>query len=489
MIKILKETIIFGAILLTITPPVLANSGPVYWQGYPSFEIIAVEENSPIQVEKEDLLFDFSESDHSFYALSGKVTAAYTMKNPTKERQLVTMAFPFIGSLDDLLSKEILIKADGRELPYEVYFGETVDSQGSPWQKKDGQENDDQENDRGKFDFASILANIRTEPYRAENFTDDTKGKLYSIEVVATSNQRISLAIDLEYDPAKTKVLSKGFNSYSYLENSNKRTIGTWCDQQPRNVELYVLGEDIEFEMNGYVGNDNQVRNDLFNKEIKVTEAELKPYLMEYVNKNIHVQSGSPIFDNQSYSDQLFYLYGQALDQALMSGNIGYSTEDDLMSLGNARRMITLVYTVEFPPKSTQEVNVSYQATGTMDRTKTVNPLYRFDYLLNPAENWQDFNNLNIKIITPRGTPYVVESSIELAREEERVYMASLAELPGEDFSFTLYETEKVTLLDKARGNLNSVFGYFTPLVIGLAALLGITGLIAGVRRFKKLDT
>ncbi|HHY05244.1 MAG TPA: hypothetical protein GX534_08680, partial [Thermoanaerobacterales bacterium] len=38
-----------------------ANSGPVFWQGYPSSEIMSIENDSPIEVKKENLVFDFSD--------------------------------------------------------------------------------------------------------------------------------------------------------------------------------------------------------------------------------------------------------------------------------------------------------------------------------------------------------------------------------------------------------------------------------------------
>ncbi len=49
-----------------------------------------------------------------------------------------------------------------------------------------------------------------------------------------------------------------------------------------------------------------------------------------------------------------------------------------------------------------------------MDRTSTYDPLYTFDYLLNPAERWAGFTNLNIEIRPPKSNPYIVDSSIDL---------------------------------------------------------------------------
>jgi len=135
-----------------------------------------------------------------------------------------------------------------------------------------------------------------------------------------------------------------------------------------------------------------------------------------------------------------------------------------------------LVYTVEFPENSKKEVSVSYRASGTMDKRKTVEPLYSFDYILNPAKNWSDFKNLDIKVIAPQEAPYIVKSNIEFEKKENNVYTTTLTELPSKDLSFTLYQDDKITLLNKFRGSLNNSFGYFTPLVI-----YGVVFLIIGV--------
>jgi len=120
-----------------------------------------------------------------------------------------------------------------------------------------------------------------------------------------------------------------------------------------------------------------------------------------------------------------------------------------------------------------------------MDKTKTVDPLYTFDYILNPAKNWKDFKNLNIEIITPQEAPYIVKSSVDLIKGENKVYTATLAALPEEDLSFTLYADKKITLLDKTVGNLQNSFGYFTPFVIGAVVIL-IIGIIIVVIILKR---
>ncbi|HOR85118.1 MAG TPA: hypothetical protein PLL98_01405 [Bacillota bacterium] len=187
---------------------------------------------------------------------------------------------------------------------------------------------------------------------------------------------------------------------------------------------------------------------------------------MKFVKNNTRVNNDSGISETQLYN-----LYAGALDRYL-TRNMGYSSEHDLMAQEYYERIFTLVYTVEFPPDSEKGVSVSYKASGTMDKRETAKPLYTFDYILNPAENWSDFKNLNVQIIPPKEAPYIVKSSIEFKKGENGSYTAAMEDLPERDLSFTLYENKKITLLDKVAGSLHKRFGYLYPLVIGIIALV-----------------
>lgn len=166
--------------------------------------------------------------------------------------------------------------------------------------------------------------------------------------------------------------------------------------------------------------------------------------------------------------------------------NLGVCTEGDIISETWAPRIITLVYSVKFPKNSKKEISVSYKTNGTMDRRETAEPQFTYDYILNPARNWKGFKNLNIKIITPEEAPYIVTSSIELNKEDNNVYTAYSEELPEEDFSFTLYSKEKVTLSDRTEGYLNRTFGYFTPIVIGFVLLIAVIVILLIVKTRKR---
>lgn len=201
---------------------------------------------------------------------------------------------------------------------------------------------------------------------------------------------------------------------------------------------------------------------------------------MEYIKKNTNIKNMEMFSETQLYN-----VYAKALDTYFTSG---FSSENDLLDHETHQRILTLVYNVEFAPNSQRKVSVSYNTSGTMDRTQTIEPLYSFDYILNPARNWSDFKNLNIEIIPPQRAPHIVESNIEFTRGQDNTYTASLAQLPEDDLSFTLYAHEKITLLDKVQGSLNRGLGYpmyLAPPLIG-ALIFIVLGIIIVMVVFKR---
>lgn len=467
MRKFIAIIIIF-AVMFSCYIIAFANSGPVFWEGYPSSDIMSVDPDSKISVKSENLVFDFSDRDNSHYTISGKVTAAYDMVNTTGEQKSVQMAFPFVGKLDSLSREDIVITADGSPLSYDIYLGDVVNSHGNPFI----------EDRSANYDFSTIVGGITDEPYKGKNFSGNEVGKLYTIEVTPKVEQGVNLAVDFNLNHEKTKILVYGFNGYE--RDDEKARITAWC-YKPVVLEVFVLGEDIEYNINGYIDGELKKKTDQFTYNISTEELNFKDYLMEYVKKHTNIKNSGLVSETQLYN-----LYAKALDK-FFTANMGYCTENDLIAQENFERIMTIVYTVEFPPNSEREVSISYRASGTMDKTKTKEPLYTFEYILNPAKNWSDFKNLNIKIIPSKEIPYIVDSNIEF-KKNENAYTAALDNLPVEDLSFTLCKNDKVTLKDKVQGNLQRNFGHFTPIVGGITIILIIIGTIitiAVVRRRK----
>ena len=460
--------ILVAVLIILLSSAAFANSGPTYWQGYPSAGMMAVDGNCPISVVGEDLVFDFSGWRGNDYTITGGVTATYRMVNPTGEAQSVQMAFPFVGSVGSLSADDVTITADGVALPYEVYIGNAVKSYA----------NRDPQTREASLKFENIVNTITGQTYTAENFGKNEKGKLYTIHVEPTAGQAINFAVDFSFNREKTRVLTGGFSRLEWDEQ--KVRIASWC-REARLLEIFVLGEDINLRINAYTDGELTERTGLFSYRVEEDEKEVKTYLLEYVNKYGNAERLDMLSDVQLYN-----LYAKAFDEHL-SRHMAIGSEHDIMAVGEQKRIITLVYTVDFPPESQKEVSVGFTAAGTMDSRETRKPLYSFEYILNPASNWAGFKDLNIEVIPPTAAPYVVESSIALAKEEDGVYRAFLDELPEEDLFFTLYAFPRITLLDRAYGSVQRRFGYFTPIVLGaVLPLIVVAAAIGAVLKRKR---
>lgn len=456
--------LILVLILFLISPGVVwANSGPTYWQGYPSSEVLTVDQDCPIGVIGEKLFFDFSDDSIRDYTIWGKVTAAYRMVNPTDQDLNVQMAFPFITSLRDFSPDDVVITADGVNLPYELYLGNVVNSRGSSFQEESGYD----------LAFENILSTITSEAYQAQHFKENEKGLLYTLEVAPTSEQRVNFTVDFELDEDKTKVLTKGFNRYE--RKGNKVRIASWC-YEAETLEILVLGSNIKFNINAYTDGELIEETDLYTYKISSQEVELMSFIKKYIEE-YHIkfrgESDDPLIFTLD-EVQFYNLYGKALNQAF-TVNQGYAICEDLTAQDYSKRVFILVYNVDFPANSQKNVAVNYRVSGTMDRTRTTKPVYSFQYLLNPAQNWSSFGDLDIEIITPEEAPYIVESSLELNNEGERLYKASFNSLPPGDLTFSLYGKEKISVLEKVYVSLRGSIIFLGVLLIfvGVALVLG----------------
>lgn len=439
-----------------------ANSGPTYWRGYPSYETLAIEENSPIEVEREDLIFDFTNNEsleYNDYHISSQVTAKYTMLNKSGNNQTVQMAFPFISYIKDFNPRTIGIQVNGEEIPYEIFIGDELDTRNRV---------------NGEYlDFTSIIGGISSLEYIPRNYNLDDIGTLYTYDVVSKNDKDINIKISYNYDSEKSRIISKGFNGYE--GNNGVETLTSWIKGKEK-IEIFVLGQDIDFDFNAYLDGGGTNKTDNYSLDIKTQDISIG----EYLGREIEVFKSKFNYLDSLADNQFSNIITKLLDEQIEQNIVNMSV-DDLFSMDYIEKFFVLLYTVDFQPHNINIISVSYNSKGTMDRTKTVEPIYIFDYILNPAKNWASFNNLNIEIKPPAQYPYIINSSVDLTRAEDGTYTGSFERLPEEDLSFSLYYNEKISIKDKIRGLIRSKY----YLIIGLVPWLFGTLIGFIYRRFK----
>lgn len=440
------------------------NSGPMVWEGYPSYEMASVDENSPIEVSHESLTFDFLNSEEYSYAVDGIVTAKYQMNNPTAQGQSVQMAFPFVSSIFQFQAEKIAVLVDEEPVPYDLYFGPVAERLG----------NLSQEEGNSRPEFREILESLSGPAYEPAHFSDDTSGKLYTFTLQPTTEEMIHFAVSFQIDPEEIQVLSYGFSSFS--RDGNKFRIGAGIDET-MTLEIYVMGKDLDFSMKAYTDGNLKIETDEFDVEVTGEERLFRDYFSRYIERLQEWQGYSLL--NEQQQQQLYRFYAEALDRSFVYTG-GCSSENVLWDQIHQDRILLLMYPVEFPPNSEKSVEVRYNAQGSMDSRKTGKPVYSFEYMLHPAKYWKSFKDLDITIMAPAKAPYLIESNIEFSQVEPGIYKAFLSSLPEEDLVFSLYEKEKITLVDRAYGAVYKQFRYLTPVVVVGGVVLVIIAVVIG---------
>ncbi len=204
-----------------------------------------------------------------------------------------------------------------------------------------------------------------------------------------------------------------------------------------------------------------------------------KEYLLAAMRKEIGKDTAAVISDTQLLNLCLHEIWEQ-------SQSIGFAPWFEALSMIYSDRLFTLVYQVEFPPGETRNVSVSYLTEGTMDRRETNRPTYSYTYLLSPAKNWADFGSLDVEVITPSEAPYIIESNPTLAKERASRYGARFEGLPETELTFTLYEKENVTILDKAEKKIYSasyLIFFLWPFIAIILLFIAILVIIKIIRR------
>lgn len=452
MKKIINMVLILCILLMNI--PVYANSGPSYWEGKQSSEILTIDDNSPIYVESEDLIFDFTDEDYNNYSLSAKVTAKYMMSNDTENAENVQMAFPFISSIGSFNPEAIHIKAEDEELEFQIFLGDMLNSRTI------------KDEDDMHFDFSSIAKSITSLEYIPKNYKLDDKGTLHTYDLNSNDENNLNVAIGQSSDENKSRIIAKGFNGFQMSDG-----VESYISRNIENIELemFVIGEDVELIFKAYSDVDLKDETDKYSLDLSSKEISIR----DYINDVVEIFKEEVDCLDYLADNQIFNLIAKQLDFDIGKNTLNMEKES-LISRNFDDMFIVLIYQVDFQANSKRDISVSYNSSGTMDKTETKEPVYTFAYILNPAKNWASFKNLNIEIKPPVTSSNIIDSSLELTRKEDGTYVGNFETLPDEDFFFSLYHNEKITTMDKIKGSLSrNYYGVFILVMFLLAVLIG----------------
>lgn len=464
----LKKIGLLMGILLLFATGVLSNSSPVRWYEHPTSVVMSLDEETPVTVQRERLTFDFSKDDTKDFAYQGQVTAAYWMENSSEENIQSSMVFPVIGSLWEEWPNLVRVDVDGRILPVDVLYGEVIDPEVDV------------------FETLNMDQILRPFQGIARDWIHLTPGVIvYSYQFPIEKNtgfQDFDFQIEFRKEESVPVVVS-GFNGLSINEDGRIALTRRMGDGEV-SIRIDSIGEPLSFDRIERVSVEDG-SEDPENAAPQPLEKILtrEEFLMEIFLANT-------IKDFQGiYAEKNLDVLAWALDQQLDRGN-RLLTDGDLSAITQQDRFLLLCYEVAFEKRQTQEVTVTYPVKGSMDRSRTKEPVYTYQYLLKPAEHWKSFQNLDIRVIPPAETPYIVESSMELTRRDDGTYQGTRSTLPDENLSFSFYNKERITFWDHIQGYVyrHLYEGIFFGVVLLIAAgmFFLIRGLVKGSRMWKQ---
>ena len=424
----------------SLTSGVSANAGPIYMEEYPAIGI-APKDDVDIAVEKETLLFRVDENNPGLASFS----ANYTFLNPGKKTEL-TLLFPFISKT--YRGSSALVEFNGEKIDYKVRSGGQV-TVSDYLEKPRGFKED--------IHFDRIVENLNKPAYKPVNFREFDAANLYRTTLGAPADRQVRFEFDLTDDMF---IMANGFHGLEY-EKNKRAAVSTYVDDRRlgEEVEILILGKGETGEISTDSGTD------FYQEEVVVGE-----YLAELFT---HESQQGPEMEAEWEKEDLYNLYLESMDELLTRGQQVFTYDLLREHVWQKNNLKVLLFTLDMPAESSSELSVKYPLQATIDRRNTPDYTYTYAYLLNPAEKFPTFGNLEIHIELNNSSPYIIASSLSLESESEGVYKAAFRGLPAEDLIFTTYKKEKVSAFDKIRANyFPSVYSIFYLAIFALPLLI-----------------
>jgi hypothetical protein len=108
----------------------------------------------------------------------------------------------------------------------------------------------------------------------------------------------------------------------------------------------------------------------------------------------------------------------------------------DFNSFGSAA-MRYVQFALDLPAQGKGALEVSFQQAAGTDRTRHVNEIFHYQYLLLPARGWASFGPLEIAVKAPPAAQFFFASTLPLQRQGDE-YRATLPGLPEENLAFAV---------------------------------------------------
>lgn len=427
-------SLVLGVLLLfsSFIQTVSANSAQIYFKGGIGAENMVIAENSPIQVNKERLVFDFEKGEEielekhiRSQNLDALVTAEYEMENTSDQPQVVDMIFPFVNDMERTLSflesDRIKIKDNGKEIPFRLYIANYYEGYESS--EYSLQQMLKQIPEEGKND---LMEYIKENQYTVYRFEKD-ENKIFE-------DRRFEVAMRV---PKASRVFVIGEILASGIEGN---LIELDFPAEREAPVLIVVGKKPNFIRNALKSWGGESATDFGEGgKFVAVEEDVEDLLKTSFDEMLEGRIGRQFHDKTELLEQFWSLYCMKIRELWEQGQPMVLQEE--IAYGNywGEKGILLQYQMPFQAHEKREVCVQYPATTYVDMKRETHELR---YLFHPAKNWKAFENLEVEIVAPKEFPYLIDSSMKF-EQRDGIFASYSKELPDKDFSVTFSNKKK----------------------------------------------
>lgn len=391
--------------LLTITAA-SANSAQKQWSGLHSTGAVVTDADCPIIVESELLTFDIPDFPSSYGSnndYSANVTAQYSFYNPADYTVTATLAFPFGKSPDYSRGAGYADKYDitvnGSAIEKTVRH--TIPTYGN------------------SFSLENDLPRI-VDGYKKDRFYyPELTVKKYTVEIIDYDKSYKNAGIGFDFSFYGNYKVIMSYNSDTPIPDGHRLGVHIGSKES---ITFYILGTQDLPKYRFYEDGGCETGEEI-SGEAKIVSAEEMTFEDLVFEK---YPEDSAVLKSDWYNavvDKLNSYYSDTL--SLSAFDVTYSL------------MRWYEYEIELAPKERIVNTVTAPMYPSID--EDYNPyVYKYTYLLSPAQSWAKFGTLDIVI----NTPYHLIENEEFEKTDSG-YQLSLSGLPDGELKFMLSSSEK----------------------------------------------
>ena len=441
-----------------------ANSAQREFEGVSSTGVIVKDENCPVTVTSENLVFDISSFPVLFNGqateYNSNVSAEYTFYNPADYDVNMQLVFPFSDApyymsyaSDYSDTDKYSAYVDGRQVTTTVRA--TYSS--------------------GCFSLSDDLPKIQDARVPLTAFADDTPVYKYTASVTYTGKPETAERCYVQFGINNNQTL--------FTENMYSGVYGDSDEEQLRIYEsaatIYSVGEPLSsdfFKSPTYYS--EEYKRVFFNPftnyktvvkqidgSVQCTESEqltIGDLIFKYYQDDLRVS-------RDDYYNAVTY----KLNRCDYKGNFsGISIFDVSSSL-----LLWYQYDVSVPSKQSVVNKVVAPLYPTIDGYSEPSK-YHYEYYLSPATCWASFADLDITVNTKA---FMSENTLSAFEKTEYGYHAHYDQLPQSELKFALCDSENPELDKGAWSVVMTVFLVFVCIILGLILLAVITGIVCAI--------